>query len=524
MASDDGEVVKEPEDLTSAKLVIATLQKQLEHAREETQRVRSEKESVERENAMLRHKLDVLCRRLFGKKSEKVDASQLKLALELLGSEAAEEPVEMDSGESLSKRERRKSRATGRKPLPKELPREVVVLDLPADERACSCGGEQQRIGEEVSEKLDYTPASLRVIETRRPKYACPKCHDGVKVAKAPPQAVEKSLAAEGLLAHVVVSKYADHLPLHRQEGILARHGVELSRSTLVGWVFDVSDAVSPIVEHIKLEILSTSYLQTDDTPVVVLKKLAGSFKGRLWTYLDPLDRQVVYDATPTHERCWPEAFLKTFRGHLQADAYKGYDALYASRRVIEVGCWAHGRRRFKEALETDARAASMLALIQELYRVEDEASSLSPEERKGLRQAKSCAVLGCIDALRSKLQAEVLPKSPLGEALRYLDNQWQALNRFVEDGRLRIDNNGAESQLRIVAVGRKNWMFAGSLEGARRAAILYSLVQSCKLVGIDPFAYFRDVLRRLPTHPHRLIDQLTPKGWATHFATAAAA
>jgi transposase len=517
MANGD-DVVPEPQDLSGAKLVIARLQEQLTESQHEIERVR-------RENELLKHKLDVLCRRLFGKKSEKLDPNQLQLALDLLRTEAAPvEQVEMDSGEGLSRRERRRRRPTGRQPLPKELPREVVSLELPVAERVCSCGREKRRIGEDVSEKLEFVPSSLHVIQTRRAKYACPKCHLGVSVAAAPPQAVEKSLAAEGLLAHVVVSKYADHLPLHRQEGIFARHGVELSRSTLVGWVFDVADAVSPIVAEMKQQILSTSYLQTDDTPVLVLKKLAGSFKGRLWTYLDPLGRQVVYDATPTHERAGPEAFLASFRGHLQADAYTGYDALYASGRIIEVGCWAHGRRRFKEALETDPRAAPILALVQELYRIEEEASSASHDERKALRHEKSRLVLDRIDELRKKLLAEVLPKSPLGEALRYQDNQWRALNRFVEDGRLRIDNNGAESQLRIVAVGRKNWLFAGSLEGARRAAILYSLVQSCKLAGIDPFVYLRDVLRRLPKHPQRLIAELTPKGWAEQIARAAAA
>jgi hypothetical protein len=343
-------------------------------------------------------------------------------------------------------------------------------------------------------------------------------------VAPAPAQAVEKSLAAEGLLAHVVVSKFADHLPLHRQQGILGRHGVHLPRSTLCGWVEDVAQAFAPIVEQMKAELLATDYLQTDDTPVLVLKKLLGSFKGRLWAYLDPLGRQVVYDATPTHEAKGPEAFLAGFTGYLQADAYTGYDGLFRSGRVIEVACWTHARRRFREALESDPRAALMLALIQELYRVESDADGLSPEPRQALRQERAVPILARIDELRLKLQAEALPKSPLGEALRYLGNQWNALHRYLEDGRLVIDNNGAENQLRIVAVGRKNWLFAGSLAGAYWAATLFSLVQSCRLAGVDPFLDFRDVLMRLPNHPQRLIAQLTPRGWAEHFAHAAAA
>jgi hypothetical protein len=230
----------------------------------------------------------------------------------------------------------------------------------------------------------------------------------------------------------------------------------------------------------------------------------------------------VVFEATATHERAGPEAFLSAFRGYLQADAYKGYDALYSSGRIVEVACWAHGRRRFKEALDTEPQAAEVLLLVQQLYAVEDEAKDLPPAARQRLRQERSVPVLAKIDEVRRRLQADVLPKSPLGDALRYLDNQWAPLQRFVEDGRLAIDNNRAENQLRIVAVGRKNWLFAGSLEGARWAAILYSLVQGCRLVGADPFLYFRDVLRRLPTHPQRLIGQLTPRGWAESFVASA--
>jgi hypothetical protein len=219
-----------------------------------------------------------------------------------------------------------------------------------------------------------------------------------------------------------------------------------------------------------------------------------------------------------------PEKFLSGLKGHLQADAYSGYDELYRSGEVIEVACWTHARRRFREALETDPRAALMVALIQELYRVERECQELSAEERRAQRQERSLPLLARIAELRLKLEAEVLPKSPLGEALRYLGNQWKALQRYLDDGRLIIDNNGAENQLRIAAVGRKNWLFAGSLAGASWAAILFSLVQSCRLAGVDPFLYFRDVLMRLPTHPQRLIGQLTPRRWPETFTNQAAA
>ena len=493
------------DDLPTARALIASLQEQLTKS--------------QREIAVLRHELDILCQRLFGKKSERVDPRQLKLALEQLANErgSVTEPVEMDSGETPVRGQTRR-RPTGRRPLPAHLPRRRVEIDIADAEKQCACGHLRTRIGEDIAEKLEYEPASFVVIETVRPKYACPHCHEGVVEAPAPPQAVEKSLAGEGLLAHVVVSKYVDHLPLYRLEGIFARHGIDLPRSTLCGWVADVAAALTPIGDQLRREVVAADYLQTDDTSITVLDERGGSFKGRIWTYLDPLTTQVVFDATPTHERDGPAAFLVDFRGKLQADAYSGYDGLYQGGRVIEIGCWAHARRPFVEAFMTDTAAALMIALIQQLYQVEHEAAELEPDARRALRQAQSVPLLAKIDAERQALARTVLPKSPIGEAVRYLTNQWAVLQRFADDGRVAIDNNRAENQLRLVAVGRKNWLFAGSFEGARRAALLYSLVQSCKLIDVPPFAYLKDVLRRLPTHPHRLIDQLTPRGWARTF------
>ncbi|HXF45445.1 MAG TPA: IS66 family transposase [Burkholderiaceae bacterium] len=501
----------EVEDLSTARALIATLQDQLT--------------KIQRENAALRHQLDVLCQRLFGKKSERVDARQLQLALEQLANEpgAVTEPIEMDSGDTPVRGHTRR-RPTGRRPLPAHLPRQRVEIDVPDSEKHCACGHTKTRIGEAVTEKLDYHPASFLVIETVRAKYACPHCHDGVVEAPAPPQAIEKSLASEGLLAHIVVSKYVDHLPLYRLEQIFARERIDLSRTTLCEWVAAVASALAPIGDQLRREVVATDYVQTDDTSVTVLDDRGGSYKGRLWTYLDPIGRQVVFDATPTHERDGPERFLADFHGKLQADAYRGYDALYASGRVLEIGCWAHARRRFVEAFMTDTAPARMIAFIQQLYDVERKAAELTSEARQALRQEHSVPLLAQIDAERARLAAIVLPKSPVGDGLRYLANQWAALQRFAEDGRLAIDNNRAENQLRIVALGRKNWLFAGSFEGARRAALLYSLVQSCKLVDVPPFVYLKDVLLRVATHPQPRIHQLTPKGWAATFWPRAAA
>jgi hypothetical protein len=292
----------------------------------------------------------------------------------------------------------------------------------------------------------------------------------------------------------------------------------------LCDWVAEVATALAPIGDELRRQVTAASYLQTDDTPVTILESSGGSRKGRLWTYLDPIGQQVVFDATPTHERDGPTVFLASFVGDLQADAYTGYDALYATGRMREIGCWAHARRGFVEALTTDVRAALIVALIQQLYDVERTGAELSPDARRDLRREHSIPLLAKVAAERDHLTQTVLPKSPLGEALRYLTNQWTALQGFVDDGRLAIDNNRAENQLRVVALGRKNWLFAGSFEGARRAALLYSLVQSCALVDVPPFEYLKDVLLRLATHPQRLIGQLTPKGWAETFQRQAAA
>jgi len=498
-------------DLATARALITALQEQLATSQQEV--------------VSLRHQLDVLCQRLFGKKSERVDPRQLQLALEQLANEPGPvtEPIEMDSGETPVQGHARR-RPTGRRPLPAHLPRRRVEIDVPDADKTCLCGHARTRIGETITSKLEYEPASFVVVETARAKYACAHCHTGVVEAPAPPQAVEKSLAGAGLLAHVIVSKYVDHLPLHRLEGIFAREGIDLSRTTLCDWVADVATALTPIGDQLRCEVVAASYLQTDDTSVTVLGDEGGSFKGRLWTYLDPLGQQVVFDATATHERDGPAAWLADFRGKLQADAYAGYDGLYQSGHVLEIGCMAHARRRFVEAFATDGSAALTVALIQQLYQVERAAADLTADARRALRQEHAVPLLARLKAERDRLASLVLPKSPLGDAVRYLTNQWDALQRFVDDGRLAIDNNRAENQLRVVAVGRKNWLFAGSMEGARRAALLYSLVQSCKLVDVPPFPYLKDVLLRLATHPQRHIDQLTPQGWARTFGARPAA
>jgi transposase len=503
------EIAALPEDLATAQQLIAEARKQIAH--------------LQHENKWLRHRLDVLSRRLFGKKTEQLTPGQLVLAYEQLENETgkADEPVETDSGEGPLAGKTKSRR--GRRAIPKNLRRVEVVVDLSETEKTCAtCGTERERVGEEVSEKYDYIPAELVCRVTRRLKYGGCSCAPGLVTAPAPAQAVEKGLAAEGLLAHVVTSKYVDHQPLYRLEKIFGRHGADISRKTLCDWVAECADALAPIYEHLGRTIVGADYLQTDDTPITILQADGTSRTGRLWVYVDPVGRRVYFDATATREREGPERVLKDFKGYLQADAYSAYDALYRSGRMLEVGCWAHVRRKFFDTREEDPEALKVLALIQKLYAIEREGVAMKGEERRLLRQEKSVRVLEEIDRLRAELARTALPKSGLGEALRYLHNQREALGRYLLDGRLKPDNNGAENQLRVVAVGRKNWLFAGSHAGARRAAVLYTLAQGCKLAGAEPFRYFKDVLLRVATHPASRVAELTPTDWVKTFASTA--
>jgi hypothetical protein len=324
-------------------------------------------------------------------------------------------------------------------------------------------------------------------------------------------------------LAHVLTSKYADYLPLHRLEGIFSRHGIDIRRSTLCDWVGECAKLLEPIVRQCKRQILQSEKIHTDDTTVPVqCKGRKSTYKGYLWAYIGS-SGDVVFDFTPSRSRDGPVRFLGGYGGYVQADAYKGYDKLFAEGNATEVGCWAHARRKFYDARDTDSgRANEMLALIWRLYEVERKSkeNQLDRNEIRQLRHTDSKPVLEQIKSRLSAWSIEVLPKSPIGQAGNYALIQWQALNRNLEDGILSIDNNLAERVLRTVVIGRKNWLFAGSDSGARRAAVIYSLVAGCKLNDIDPFEYFRDILNRVSTHPSRRVAELTPSHWK-QFRTA---
>src|SRR5712692_6618127 len=332
-----------------------------------------------------------------------------------------------------------------------------------------------------------------------------------------PAQPIDKGRPGPGLLAQVITAKYADHLPLNRQVDIFARHGVDLSRQTLCDWVGDAAVLLEPIYRDLTVSVLGGKVVQTDDTTVPVLDRARTTTRdGRLSVYVgDKRPADIVYDYTTTRSRAGPSEVLATFRGYLQADAYAAYDALYATGRIVEVGCWAHARRYFWDAKAADEpRALLALGVIRQLYRVEAEGKDGEAGARRALREEQAKPILDRFKTWLDEQADLVLPKSPIGEAVHYARAQWTALTRYLEDGDLSIDNNASERALRRVVTGRKNWLFCGSDEGGKRAAILYSVVATCKAHAIDVWAYLEDVLERIPTHPDRRRAELLPGNW----------
>lgn len=477
---------------------------------------------LQRENEGLCHRLDLALRRLYGRSSEKIDPQQLLLFGRTMR-EAAEAIEALAAKQEQAEPGTRQRKGHGRRPLPADLPRHRIEHPIDPRELTCPCCGDpRQRIGEELSEQLDYTPASLFVIQHVRAKFACSRCEDGgVATAERPPegQVIERGLAGPGLVAHVITSKYADHQPLYRLEGMLARHGVRIARSTMCGWMKAAADLLAPLVQLMATRIRGpqAKVIHTDDTPVPVLDPGRGKTRtGRLWVYLgDGRNPYTVFDYTPSRSRDGPANWLKNFKGYLQADAFGGYDGLYATGDVTQVACWAHARRKFYDARHSDpARSHEALAMIRLLYDVERQARDKDAAERAALRQQQSCPRLDELHAWLGRRLAQVLPKSPMGQAIGYALNHWDALIRYTTDGDLAIDNNIAERAIRPLTVGRKNYLHLGSNAGGRTAAILYSLTASAKRHGLDPFVYLRDVVATIGSTPVSQLDQFLPDRW----------
>jgi transposase len=453
-----------------------------------------------------------LKRMQFGRSSERLEreVDQLELRLEELQSAQTQAAVAAEP------KAQEKSQPV-RRPLPAHLPR-TRIEHTPA----CSCpdcGAAMRRIGEDVSEVLDYVPARFRVIRHVRPKLACPQCERIVQL-EAPSRPIDRGLAGPGLLAHILVSKYADHLPLYRQARIYAREGVELERSTMAEWVGGCSRLLDPLTEALARYVMAAGKLHADDTPIPVLDPGRGRTKtGRLWTYVRD-DRPAAsgdvpavlfrYSSDRRGER--PRSHLEQFSGILQADAYAGFGHLYGER-IQEAACWAHARRAFYDLHQANPSpvAAEALERIGALYAVESEIRGRPPDERAALRQARTGALLESLREWLRQTLGRVSKKSELAKAISYILSRWTALTRYRDDGRIEIDNNAAERALRAIALGRKNYLFCGSDAGGERAAAIYSLIGTAKLNGLDPEAYLRYVIERIADHPINRVEELLP-------------
>jgi transposase len=473
---------------------------------------------AEAEIERLRLIVQKLQRSQFGRRAERLDDDQLLFGFEDLNADIAR----VEATLPLTRVKTSRLRAD-RPSLPAHLPREDIRLDL--DHRACPCcGGALHAIGETVSEMLDHVPARLRVIRICRPRYGCRAC-GSIHQAPAPERPIAKGLASPGLLAHVLVAKYCDHLPLYRQSQIFARHGVEIDRSTLANWVGGACWWLEPLQARLAAHVFGSTKLFADDTPIPVLDPGRGRTKtGRLWVYArddrpwsGPEPPAAVYFYSPDRKAERPAVHLQDFRGVLQVDGYAGFERLTMPGDIVLAACWAHARRKFYEVHQaTDSPiAAEALRRIAELYAIETTIRGQTSIDRKGARQAKSLSLVNAMKVWLEMQLGRVPPAGPLAEAIRYALARWPALTRFLDDGRIELDNNPVERAIRPVALGRKNHLFAGSDGGGVRWATVCSLIATAKLNNVEPFAWLRDILQRMTDgHPASRLDELLPWNW----------
>jgi transposase/uncharacterized coiled-coil protein SlyX len=473
--------------------------------------------STQRQLTTLQHQMEQMIRRVYGRKSEKIDPGQLMFDSIILESvEQSADVAQKVEAPAVSKPRKKRIRH-GRIPIPEHLEQVEIFIDVPEEQRVHPVTGEPLAlINVEISEKLEYRPGRLFVNVYKRPQYALPE-NVGVLCAPMPDQPIDRCKADTGLLAHVIVSKFADHLPLYRQDGIFKREGVDIPRTTQSGWLMQIYENIKPLEETLRLALFEDDVLFTDDTPIPLQIKGNGKLKkARLWVYVRGAPPLTLYDFSVDRSKERPLHILKGYRGYVHADAYSGYDALFRRSGIVEVGCWAHARRKFDEASSSrPVEATDILARIARLYHeVETPCKEKSAEERHLFRQEQAVPILtGIFDQLE-QLHSRTIPSEPLRKAVDYALNQRTALCRYIEDGRLRPDNNLAENAMRPAALGRKNWLFVGSERAGRATALYMSLIQSCKDNDINPWEYFNDMLRRIMTHPVTRLRELLPDRW----------
>ncbi len=498
--------------------------------RAEIAALRAERDRLASALKLLEEKHDALLHQIYKKRSERYATDYDEPLFEGLDHPEPPAPKHVDEAPDaeeaeleVPKKSSKKARQRGATRLPDDLRRVYEDIEPSDEQRTCPyCGEERSIIDYEETEKLEYQPASLFLRVIRRPKFACPQHEEaGIAIPDLPPQVLDKSLAGASMLAQVITAKYCDHLPLHRQAGIYGRQGVSLARSTLCDWIADSADLLRPVVDCVLEQAKASGYMSSDDTPVTLLKpgtSSKSSKKAFLWAYLGEQPGDVVFDFREGRGGEGPRDVLDGYRGYLQADAYSAYDRLFDAGGVVEVGCMAHARRKFFEALpHSPEHAEPAMKGIRMLYQIERQAhdGGLGTEHRHQLRQREAAPLFAKLREWISELRAHVLPKSKIGRATGYFDRHADALGRYLEDGRLEIDNNRCERAIRKVAVGRKNWLFAGSPAGGQSAATLYSLTDGCWELGIDPFEYLTEVLVRLESTPRTRIAELTPRAWA---------
>ncbi|WOX07275.1 IS66 family transposase [Microbulbifer pacificus] len=464
-------------------------------------------------NDKLKHELAILKRHRFGKSSEAPNAHQTSLLDELVQADIAAVEMELSRADTRAKPEKRQPK---RSPLPPELPRQIIEHE--PDSTQCDCGCQLQRIGEGISEKLDYTPGTFTVERHIRGKWACKLCECIIQ-APVPPQIIDKGIPTSGLLAHLLIAKYADHLPLYRQENIFARAGLAISRSTLSEWIGRCGVALQPLVDVLREELLQQSVLHADETPVPMLapgnKK---THRAYIWAYCSTSAatvNAVVYDFAETRAGANARRFLEGWQGKLVCDDYSGYKAGFTNG-ITEIGCMAHARRKFYDLYLANKGQIAEQAMqqIQRLYDIERDAKEFTAEAKEQLRLQRSKPLLHSLHQWFMTHRQKVPNGSATAKAIDYSLKRWQALPHYCDDGNVPIDNNHVENQIRPWALGRSNWLFAGSLRSGQRAAAIMRLIQSSKLNGHDPFAYLKDVMQRLPTQRASAISELLPHNW----------